>query len=270
MMFSERAMERALEKLLDFAGALGQAVLVFVIGFAAIKIILAILRRTLNKTPLDASLHTFIENAAKVILWILLLITVLGVLGMPLSTFVAVLGAAGAAIALALKDSLGNVAGGIIVLVTKPFKQGDFIDIGEVAGSVEKIDLLYTTLKTADNKVVNIPNGKLSNAVLTNASTEELRRVDCVFGIGPSDSLDRAKDMLLAVAESNPAVRKEPAPFVGMAGQGAGCVNMELKVWCENSEYWNVKYFLEENVKLAFDEAGFSAPYPQIEVRYSK
>ncbi|QIB69128.1 mechanosensitive ion channel family protein [Aminipila butyrica] len=270
MMFSERAMERALEKLLDFAGVLGQAAIVLLVGYIAIKILLGILRRTLNKTPLDASLHTFIENAAKVVLWIVLLITVLGVLGTPLSTFIAVLGAAGAAIALALKDSLSNVAGGIIVLITKPFKQGDYIDIGEVAGAVEKIDLLYTTLKTVDNKVVSIPNGKLTNAVLTNASTEDKRRVDCAFSLGPTASMDKAKELLLAVAEANPAIFQDPAPFVGIAGQGAGGVSIELKVWCKTEEYLMVKYFLEENVKLAFDEAGFSTAYPQVEVRYSK
>ncbi|QHI71278.1 mechanosensitive ion channel family protein [Aminipila terrae] len=269
-MISEKAIEKAIDNLIHFAGLLGQAVIVLIVGFIIIKIVLGIIRRALNKTALDVSLHTFISNSVKVILWAILLITALGVLGMPLSTFVAVLGAAGAAVALALKDSLGNIAGGIIILVTKPFKQGDYIDIIEVSGVVEEIDLLYTMLKTFDNKVVSVPNGKISNAVMVNYSSEATRRVDCKFGIGYDDDIAQAKDILLAVAESNPDIFQEPVPFVGVSGHGDNSVVIDLRVWCKTEDYWNVKYFLEENVKLAFDEAQISIPYPQVEIHYKK
>ncbi|MHC1721615.1 MAG: mechanosensitive ion channel family protein [Aminipila sp.] len=262
--------EKALDKIIDVAGLFGQALIVLAIGFILIKITLGIIRRALNKTTLDSSLHTFIGNSIKVILWVILLVTILGVMGIPTSTFIAVLGAGGAAIALALKDSLGNIAGGIIILVTKPFKRGDYIDIIEVAGIVEEIDLLYTILKTFDNKVVNVPNGKITNAVMVNYSSEATRRVDCQFGIGFEDDISKAKELLLAVAESNPEIFKEPEPFVGVSGRGDNSVNIDLRVWCNTEEYWNVKYFLEENVNLAFDEAGISVPYPQLQVHYKK
>lgn len=269
-MISEKTIERLVEKLIDFAGISGQAVLVLIIGFILIKIVLGIIRRALNKTTLDASLHRFIENSIKVILWIILLITILAVLGIHTATFITVLGAGGAAIALALKDSLGNIAGGIIILVTKPFKRGDYIDIIEVAGIVEEIDLLYTILKTFDNKVVSVPNGKITNAVMVNYSSEDTRRVDCKFGIGYDDDISKAKEILLAVAEVKPEIMKEPEPFVGVSGHGDNCVNIDFRVWCKTEEYWNVKYFLEENVKLAFDEAGISIPFPQLEIHYKK
>lgn len=239
-------------------------------GYIVIRILLKIVKKFLDKSTLDVSLHTFILNSLKAVLWIILIVTIFGVLGIPTSTFVAVLGAGGAAIALALKDSLGNIAGGIIILVTKPFKQGDFIDITEVAGVVEHIDLLYTTLKTFDNKVVRVPNGKLTTAVMVNYSTENTRRVDCKFGIGYDDDIAKAKDVLLAVAESNPDIFTDPEPFVGVAGHGDSAVEIDMKVWCTNDNYWSVKYFLEENVKLAFDEAGISIPYPQVDVHNRK
>lgn len=267
---TEKAMEKLTEKLLELLEVLGQTAIVLVVGYILFRITLRVVRGILNKTSLDASLHTFIENSVKAILWIILLVTALGVMGIPTSTFIAILGAGGAAIALALKDSLGNIAGGIIILVTKPFKKGDFIDITEIAGIVEKIDLLYTTMKTFDNKVVSVPNGKITTAVMVNFSTEETRRVDCKFGISYDDNIAKVKDVLLAVACANPDIFSEPAPFVGVSGYGNSCVNIDFRVWCKTDEYWNIKYFLEENAKLAFDEAGISIPYPQVEIHNRK
>ncbi|MBN7772904.1 mechanosensitive ion channel family protein [Clostridium aminobutyricum] len=252
--------EKAMNNLMDMGVKFGEALLVLIIGYILIKIALAVTRRALSKTPLDEALHTFIQNSIKVILWGLLLLTVLSALDVKISAFIAVLGAMGAAVALALKDSLGNIAGGIIILVTKPFKKGDFIDITEVAGMVEEIDLLYTMLKTADNKVISVPNGKITTAVMINYSTEELRRVDCQFNIGYKDDMAHAKDVLLAVAKSNGDILSEPESFVGVAGQTESGVRIDLRVWCKNEKYWDVKYFLEENVKSAFDEAGISIP----------
>lgn len=262
--------EKAMEHLLKIGEKIGGAILLLIVGYILIRIVLAITRHALNKTSLDEALHTFIENSIKVLLWIVLGVTVLASLDVKTSAFVAVLGAAGAAVALALKDSLGNIAGGIIILVTKPFKKGDFIDITEAAGAVEKIDLLYTTLKTFDNKVITIPNGKITTSVMTNYSTEELRRVDCKFSIGYEDDIAQAKDVLLAVAEANPDILNEPEPLIAVSGLGSNAVNFDFKVWCKNEKYWDVKYFLEENVKFAFDEAGITIPYPQIEIHTKK
>ncbi len=262
--------DKAIEKLINFASAVGEALLVLLIGYIIIRIIIRITKRALIKSNLDLALHTFIENSIKVVLWIVLAVTVLGVLDIPTSTFVAVLGAGGAAVALALKDSLGNIAGGIIILVTKSFKKDDFIDITEVSGVVQHIDLLYTTLKTFDNKVVSVPNGKITNNVLINYSSEETRRVDCKFGIGYEDSIDEARDILRNVAAANPEIFTDPEPFFGVSGHGASSVDIDFRVWTKCENYWNVKYFLEENVKIAFDEAGINIPYPQMDVYLKK
>ncbi|MFV0516860.1 MAG: mechanosensitive ion channel family protein [Aminipila sp.] len=267
---TEKAIEKLTEEVLNLMGFIGEAAIILLVGYILIRISLRIIRKVLGKTTLDPSLHTFIENSTKAILWIVLIVTILAALGIPISTFIAILGAGGAAIALALKDSLGNIAGGIIILVTKPFKKGDFIDITEIAGIVEQIDLLYTTLKTFDNKVVSIPNGKITTAVMINYSTEDTRRVDCKFSIGYSDDIGKAKDVLLAVAEANPEIFKDPIPFVGVSGHGDSAIIIDFRVWCKTENYWDIKYFLEENVKIAFDEAAITIPYPQIEVHNKK
>jgi len=249
---------------------LGKALLILGVGFLAMKVIVLICEKALDKSRLDSVLHKFIVNAVKVFIWIIILVSVLSSLGIATSTFITILGAGGIAIALALKDSLGNVAGGIILLVTKPFKKGDYINIIETSGQVESMDLLYTTLKTFDNKVIEVPNGKITNAVLINYSKEEWRRVDCVFSIGYQDSIEKAKEILLTIAESHEDILIERTPIIGVAGHFDSSIHLDLKVWCKNENYWDVKYFLEENVKLAFDEAGITIPFPQMEVRVRK
>ena len=180
------------------------------------------------------------------------------------------LGAAGAAIALALRDSLANIAGGMMIIITQPFSKDDFIDIGDVSGKVESIDLFLTTLKTYDNKTITIPNGLINTSVLVNHSKEEKRRVDCTFGIGYGDDIAAAKEILRNVCDANPDIFKEPAPMIGVANHGGSAIMLDLKAWCATDDYWDVKYFLEENVKLAFDEHGINIPYPQVDVHLKK
>ncbi len=242
------------------------ALAIFVIGAIAIKIILKVLKRALQKTPVDQALHTFIGNVVKVILWLMVIVTALGKLGIPTSTFVTVIGACGAAIALALKDSLSNVAGGILILLNKSFGKGDFIEVSGVSGSVDSIDLLTTILRTVDNKVVSIPNGSISTSVLTNYSKENLRRVDCQFGIGYDSDIDVVKRVLQDVVNSCQQALNEPATFIGVNSHGDNAVLIDCRVWTRNTDYWQVKYYLEENVKKAFDAAGISIPFPQVDV----
>lgn len=239
-------------------------------GFIAIKIISRIVKRTLKKTALDAALHRFIYHGVGGACWIVLIGTILSYLGVPLSTFITVLGVAGAAIALSLKDSLSNIAGGVIIMISQPFKKGDFIETGSEKGSVDGIDLLMTTLLTVDNKVVHIPNGMLSTSVIINYSSEDRRRVDCVFGIGASSSVSKAKDILSAVTEQNEMILDSPAPVIGVADQSDGIVFIDMKVWCMTNNYAAVKYFIEETVKAAFDEAGIETPIPHINVHTKK
>ncbi len=258
------------EKTLEIILQIGIAAVVFLAGWLVIRIILRIEKKALEKSQLDEALHLFIIKATKVILWIVLVITVLQKLGISTTSLITVLGAGGAAIALALKDSLGNIAGGLIILVNKPFSRGDTIEVSGTCGIVDSIDLLTTQLHTFDNKVVTIPNGTITTSVLTNYSREDTRRVDCVFSISYSADIEKARALMEAVADSCPHVLAEPAPLIGVASHGEHAVLMDFRVWCATEQYFDVKYYLEENVKLAFDEAGISIPYPQLDVHIVK
>ena len=258
--------EKAAEYLQFGAGL----VALVVVGLLLIKILVRILKKTLLKTSLDESMHVFIVNAIKIVLYILFIVVLLGYMKVPTAPLVTVLGAGSAAIALALKDSLGNIAGGILILANKPFKKDDVIEVAGMEGTVESIDLFVTTLKTYDNKVITVPNGTVTTSVIVNYSKEEFRRVDCVFGISYDSDIAKAKDVLLAVTESCPFILKEPEPVVGVREHLDSAVNLDLKAWCLTPDYAATKYFLTEQVKLAFDEANITIPYPRMDVRVTK
>jgi len=244
--------------------------LIVVIGLLIIKLLIKLLRKALKKTTLDESMHVFVINAAKIILYIVFVVVLLGYMNVPTAPLVTVLGAGGAAIALALKDSLGNIAGGIIIMVHKLFKKGDVIEVADEVGIVESIDLFVTTLKTYDNKVVTVPNGTITTSVIVNYSKEDTRRVDCTFGISYDSDIAKAKDVLFAVTEVCPGILNTPEPIVGVKEHLDSAVMLDLKVWCNTEDYASVKYFLEEQVKLAFDEANITIPYPRMDVRVTK
>ena len=257
-------------KAVELFTIIGKAALILAVGILLLKITTKISKKALLKSTIDIALHRFIVNGVRVIIGVFVAVAVLSSLGIETSTFIAVLGAGGVAIALALKDSLGNVAGGIILIITKPFKRGDYIDILEISGKVEAIDLLYSTLKTFDNKVISIPNGKLTNSVLINYSKEDLRRVDCMFSISYENSIEKAKEILNKIASSNDNILQDPEPIIGVAGQYDSSIGIDLKVWCLNENYWDIKYYLEEKVKLEFDKEGIVIPFPQLDVNLKK
>ena len=254
--------QKNIELLID----LGTTLLVVLLGWIAIRIILRIEKKALERSNLDEALYLFILKSTRIILWIVLIVSVLPILGISPASLVAVLGAGGAAIALALKDSLGNVAGGIIILMNKPFNKDDTIEVSGTIGVVDAIDLLTTKLHTFDNKVVTIPNGTITTSILTNYSREQMRRVDCTFGISYQADIGKAKEILLAVAERCPKAQKEPEFVIGVSSHGDHAILMDLKVWCSTEDYFDVKYYLEENVKIAFDQAGIEIPYPQVDI----
>ncbi len=254
--------DKTIEQVLN----IGVSLLILIIGWIIIRLILRIARKTLERSALDPVLYRFILKILKIGLWIVLILTIMERFGFRMNSLITVLAAAGAAIALALKDSLANVAGGIMILINKPFAHEDYIDINGITGKVQDIDLFVTHLNTYDNKVITIPNGMVNTSILINYTKENKRRVDCCFGIGYHDDIGQAKDILAAIAQSNPAIYKDPPPIIGVAGQNDNCISIDLKVWCETEDYWDVKYFLEEHVKLAFDQAGITIPFPQMDV----
>lgn len=252
--------------LVNVAGAL----VILLLGYAVIRIVTGILKKTLKKSKLDPALHVFILNCVRIALWVVLVVMMLSALEVATAPLVTMLGAAGAAVALALKDSLGNFAGGILIILNKPFSQGDHIQTQDGEGIVEKTDLLYTTLKTFDNTMVIIPNGLLTGTAVQNYSMAQQRRVDCSFSVAYSSDLALVKETLRTVAEQDPRVLPEPEPLVWVAGQKDSAIEMALKVWCATEDYWDLKYSLEEQVKLAFDVAGIEIPFPQMDVHYRK
>lgn len=258
------------EKMLLMGETAIKLVALLVVGLIAIKLILVITRKTLVKSNSDPVIYTFIINAIKAVLLVVLITMALGVLGVQMTTIVAVVGAAGAAIALALKDSLANIAGGIMIIITQPFKKDDLIDVGDVSGKVENIDLFLTTLKTFDNKTITIPNGIINTSILINHSLEENRRVDCTFGIGYGNDIAKAKAILKEVCDANPLIYADPKPLIGVANHGDSAVILDVKVWCKTDDYWDVKYYLEENVKLTFDENNIEIPYPKMDIYLKK
>lgn len=258
------------EKNIEMLIRIGVVLCILLIGYLLIRILCSIVRKALIRSKLDEVLHAFIINCIRIVLWILVIITALNYVQFPVSAFLTALGAAGVAVALALKDSLGNFAGGILIIISKPFKKGDYIEDYQTAGQVEKIDLLYTTLVTYDNKIITVPNGKLANSTIVNYTRSATRRVDCSFSVTYQDDIIKVKDILQAVAESSPIIFDDPAPLIGVAKQGEGRIEVDLKVWCKTDDYLDVKYFLQEQVKLAFDEADIQMAYPQMEVKLKK
>ncbi len=233
------------------------AALMLAIGIVAIRIFAYIIKKLLKKTKLDQALHKFIVNVTKAFLYIALIISILSYLGMDTKSLVTLLAAAGAAVALALKDSLSNVAGGIIILISQPFKSGDYIEVDGASGIVKSIGIMSTTLNTPDNKNVNVPNGKLSTSVMVNHSVLDKRRVDTQFSIDYKDDISAAKNALREVAESCPYILENPEILIGVNSIAGGKVLLDLMVWCATENYSDVKYFIEENVKSAFENAGF-------------
>jgi len=236
-----------------------------------ITIVVAIIRKVMKKIDtIDEMLDSFVVNAVRTICIIILIAMCLDALGVNIGTIVAVLGAAGAAIALALKDSLANIAGGLMVIITQPFKKGDLINIGEYRGRVQEIDLFLTTLLTLNYKTITIPNGLVNTSILVNESREEIRRVDLTFGISFDSDIVKAKEVLRDVCRKTELALQDREPIIGVSSHDDSAVVLDLMVWCKTEDYFDLQYYLLEQVKLDFDEAGIKIPYPHLVVQMDK
>jgi small conductance mechanosensitive channel len=258
------------QKTIDLAAEYGPklllAIIVLIIGLWIIKLAVKALNRTMERAQVEVSLRKFLGSLFGIILKVLLLISVASMIGIATTSFIAILGAAGLAVGLALQGGLANFAGGVIILIFKPFKVGDFIDAQGHVGTVSEITIFTTILKTVDNKTVIIPNGALSNGSMVNYSTEPKRRVDMEFGIGYGDSIEKAKKVLAQVVESDTRIHNDPAPQILVAELGDSSVNFKVRVWCDSADYWGVYFDTQEKVKLTFDSEGISIPFPQRDI----
>lgn len=239
------------------------AVFTLVVGLWIIRVFMKALGRNMEKRDVDATLRQFLKSLLSMILKILLLITVISMVGVEMTSFVAILAAAGFAIGMALSGTLQNFAGGVMLVIFKPFKVGDFIDAQGFMGIVKEIQIFNTILKTPDNKTIIIPNGGLSTGTMTNFSTEPTRRVDFIFGIGYNDDIDKAKSVISRLIEGDKRIFNDPAPFIAVSELADSSVNLAVRVWSDASDYWGVFFDLTENVKKTFDKEGISIPFPQ-------
>ncbi|WP_255434147.1 mechanosensitive ion channel family protein [Carboxylicivirga sp. M1479] len=242
------------------------AILIVVIGLWIINKIIKGFKHLLASQQIDETLVPFLVSLSSVTLKVLLFISVINYLGVNMTSFIAILGAAGLAVGMALSGTLQNFAGGVILLILKPFKVGDYIEAQGQTGIVKEIQIFNTILTTLDNKIVIIPNGGLSTGAMTNYTKEPTRRVDFVFGIGYNDDIDKARDIILEVANKNELIMKDPEMFVGVLEHGDSSVNLVTRVWSKTEDYWAVYFYMMEFVKKEFDKQGITIPYPQRDV----
>lgn len=262
----EQIKEFILTNGVDLAINFLKALVILIVGLQVIRFLSKSFNKILTKRNVDESLKPFLKSLFYNILFILLILSVLSTVGIQMTSFVAILGAAGLAVGLSLQGTLQNFAGGVIILTIKPFKIGDFIEAQGFAGTVKAIYIFNTVLNTPDNKRIVIPNGKLSNESVTNYSAEDTRRVDMVFGIGYGDDIKKAKEVLERIVKSDERVLEEPAYSIKVASLGDSSVNFNVRPWVKTDDYWGLYWDFQERVKLEFDKEGISIPFPQRDV----
>lgn len=268
------SLERMLEKLYEWVITRGVnvffGVIFLSIGWKVINKTLKRIRRILESKNADPTITRFLDNVMNVTLKTVLTIIILQYIGVNLTGLTTIVASAGVALSLALKGSLANLAGGVIILVARPFNVGDFIETTEHSGVVEKISIFYTYLVTFDNKQILIPNGILTDSSIVNYSSKEIRRVDLTFSVSYEEDVIRVKNVLINILKNNELVLEEPEFFVGISMHGDSAINFIVKAWCKTEDYWTVYYDLLETVKIKFDEEGISIPYPQMDLHVKK
>lgn len=242
------------------------AIIVFIVGRWLAKLLRGITQKVMTKKKLDPTIVSFAANFIYVLLLTFVILAALGQLGIQTTSLIAVIGAAGLAVGLALQGSLANFAAGFLMIIFRPFKVGDYIEGAGVAGTVEEIQIFTTQLKTPDNKIIIIPNAKLTADNITNYSTKETRRVDLVVCIGYGDDIDNAKKVIAGLLAEDERILKDPPPTIGVVELADSSVNFVVRPWVKSADYWNVHFDVTENIKKRFDAEGISIPFPQQDV----
>jgi len=246
------------------------AILILIIGRFAAKGIRVLIRRALQKGKVDDVLVSFVSSLCYVGIMAFIIIAALGQLGVQTASFVAVLAAAGLAVGLALQGSLSNFAAGVLMIIFKPFKVGDFIEGGGVAGVVEKIGIFTTELKSPDNKKIIVPNAKMTSDNIVNYTAKDMRRIDIVAGVSYGDDLDKVKKILAEIMAKDDRILKYPAPTIGVLELADSSVNFAVRPWVKTAEYWDVFFATQESIKKRFDAEGICIPFPQQDVHIHK
>ena len=244
------------------------AIILLILGIIISKLVVKLMGRALDKSKLDLTINHFIRSVVKIVLYVLLFTVVLTLLGVPTTSIITVIGTAGVAVGLALQNSLSNLAGGFIILIAKPFRVGSYISVSGVEGTVETINILYTKLRTLDNKAIFVPNGNASNAVLTNVTEADTRRVDNVFSISYDADYKQAVGAIYKALQKCPKILETEGhkPFVRMCAHSASSIDIQVRVWCRTADYWDVYYDMIEHIRMQFIEENIEIPYQQIDV----
>jgi small conductance mechanosensitive channel len=255
---------------IDFALALVTALVIFYVGRIVVKLVTRAIRKVMNAQEVDPTLVTFISNLVNMVLMVIVAIAAIGALGVQTTSFIAILGAAGLAVGLALQGSLSNFASGVLIIIFRPYKVGDWVEAAGVSGAVQEVQILTTVLKTGDNKQVIVPNSQIMGSVITNYSANDTRRVDMVVGVSYSDDLDKVRSVISELISADDRILADPAPTIAVSELADSSVNFVVRPWVKTSDYWGVMFDMTEAIKKRFDQEGISIPFPQQDVYVHK
>lgn len=251
-------------------GHILKAAVVFIIGRFIVKTLNRFIGKLMDKRDVDVSIKTFVKSLVNILLTILLIISVVGALGVETTSFAALLASAGVAVGMALSGNLQNFAGGLVVLLFKPYKVGDLVEAQGVIGTVKEIQIFHTILATADNKVIYIPNGALSSGVVTNYSDRKTRRIEWIFGVDYGEDYNKVEQVVRQILSAEKRILLDPAPFVALHALDASSVNVVIRVWVNTDDYWGVYFDVNREVYKTFNEEGINFPFPQLTVHQAK
>ena len=246
------------------------ALVILIVGFIISDLIGKLAVKAMQAKGVDPSIHSFIRTCITLVLKFAVLLSALSTIGVNVTSFLTAIGAAGITAGLGLQASVSQLASGIQILINHPFKSGDFVDLGSVCGKVQEIKLMYTVFITADNKKVIVPNSTITTSNIINYNGENRRRLDLVYSVAYNQNIDEAKSAILEVVRGNQLILTDPEPLIAVKEHAASSINIACLIWCNSDDYWDVFYYMQEQVKHSFDKKGISIPYNQIDVHVSK
>jgi small conductance mechanosensitive channel len=269
-MLDQETLHKAFDMVLEYLPRLALALITLIAGLWLIRLLVRFVGKVMESRKVDESLRPFLRSVVSVVMKVLLLISVMGMIGIEMTSFIALIGAVGLSIGMALSGSLQHFAGGVLLLIYKPFKKGDFIEAQGHKGTVRELQIFNTVLNTLDNKVVFIPNGPLSTGTVVNYSAEDKRRIDLCIGISYSSDIDKAKSVIEKILKEQPRILTEPPYIIGVKELASSSVNIELRVWVNTADIIDMGFYLNEEIKKQFDKNGISIPFPQMDVHLVK
>ncbi len=259
-----------LSRILEKAPSIIAAIVIVVVGYIISKFIGNLVVKAMSAKGVDPSIHSFIRTVITLILNFVFILSALSTVGIDVNSFVTALGAAGITAGIGLQSSISQIASGVQILVNHPFKSGDYIDVGTVSGKVHEIKIMYTVLITVDNKRVIIPNSYITSNNIINYNAEDRRRLDLVFSVSYDADIEKAREVIKQVINKNNLILTDPEPIIAVKEHAASSINLACLIWCSSNEYWNVFYYMQEAVKVAFDDNCISIPYGQLDIHITK